>query len=287
MTLRHYIEHTRNCRAMRRLFKGRNTPNLKNLYWYDFRLFDAIRPLGIFKVILKGLFGRKGDEIAANYGLINLYYGDPIGDGLEQSGATVWNCKGLNSQPWFDQANAVTKSLEHNAETVIAEYRALADRIGTHPDNASLTDRGKWTGSFLYGAKGAKNEAFCQYCPETTRIVETLPLCKNFGFVMFSGVEPHSHITPHCGSSNLRLRHHLGVDVPEPDAARIRVGTQWRHWAEGKAMAFDDSFEHEVIHDGELARAVLSVDVWHPSLTEEEIQVLSDPLFQRFGKLAA
>jgi aspartyl/asparaginyl beta-hydroxylase (cupin superfamily) len=82
----------------------------------------------------------------------------------------------------------------------------------------------------------------------------------------------------------LRLRHHLGIDVPEPDKAKLRVGTQWRGWAKGKSMAFDDSFEHEVVHEGDQERIVLVVDVWHPSLTAGDIEVLSHPVFQRFGK---
>jgi aspartate beta-hydroxylase len=110
-----------------------------------------------------------------------------------------------------------------------------------------------------------------------------LPLSTNFGFVMFSGAEPGTHIAPHYGSSNLRLRHHLGIEIPEPEAARIRVGTEWRQWKQGRAMAFDDSFEHEVEHEGKKLRIVLSVDVWHPSLTAEDIAVLSHPVFRDFG----
>jgi len=48
-------------------------------------------------------------------------------------------------------------------------------------------------------------------------------------------------------------------------------------------MAFDDAFDHEVIHEGEKPRVILSVDVWHPSLTREDIAVLSHPVFRTFG----
>lgn len=43
-----------------------------------------------------------------------------------------------------------------------------------------------------------------------------------------------------------------------------------RSWKEGKLLIFDDSFEHEVWHNGTEVRLVLIVDVWHPDLTEEE-----------------
>lgn len=43
-----------------------------------------------------------------------------------------------------------------------------------------------------------------------------------------------------------------------------------RSWSEGELLIFDDSFEHEVWHNGTQVRLVLIVDVWHPDLTEEE-----------------
>ena len=44
----------------------------------------------------------------------------------------------------------------------------------------------------------------------------------------------------------------------------------FRTWTEGKFIIFDDSFEHEVWHDGDSFRLVLIVDLWHPDLTEEQ-----------------
>lgn len=35
-------------------------------------------------------------------------------------------------------------------------------------------------------------------------------------------------------------------------------------------LIFDDSFEHEVWHNGTSVRLVLIVDVWHPDLTDDE-----------------
>ena len=44
---------------------------------------------------------------------------------------------------------------------------------------------------------------------------------------------------------------------------------------QGKCMVFDDSFEHEAWHKGETTRVVLVFDVWHPDLTDKEVQFLS------------
>ena len=100
---------------------------------------------------------------------------------------------------------------------------------------------------------------------------------------MLSGTEAKTIISPHCGSSNLRLRNHLSIDIPEPNAAKIRVGNEWRYWEQNKTFAFDDSYEHEVIHEGNKLRIIFSVDIWHPSLTKKEIKVLSHPVFKNFG----
>lgn len=44
----------------------------------------------------------------------------------------------------------------------------------------------------------------------------------------------------------------------------------FRTWEEGKVMIFDDSFEHEVWHNGSEIRLILILDVWHPDLTTEQ-----------------
>ena len=278
--------HARECSILAGLLADHDSANLRALRWYDRPIGVAVSAAGQAEVEEWNRKRRKADEIAGNYDLINLYYAPPLGDGLERSGATVWSCDALDSRPWFDGESPVRQALEAHAEEIIAEYAAVAARLQTHPDNGSLVDRGRWTGLFLYGARGVRNDELCALCPRTAQLLESLPLCRNFGFAMFSGMEPHTHVEPHCGSSNLRLRHHLGLDVPEPAAARLRVGHEWRHWARGKALAFDDSFEHEVVHEGERVRVVLVVDVWHPGLTPEDVAVLSHPVFGRFGKVS-
>nr|CAD7407994.1 unnamed protein product [Timema poppensis] len=52
--------------------------------------------------------------------------------------------------------------------------------------------------------------------------------------------------------------------------------TRRRTWEEGKILIFDDSFEHEVWHNGSTMRLILIIDVWHPELTEQEKKSLPD-----------
>jgi beta-hydroxylase len=121
---------------------------------------------------------------------------------------------------------------------------------------------------FFYGKKIEEN---CALCPETTRILESLP-----GFerdhIMFSALNPHARIPPHTGPMNGILRAHLGMVVPQ--GCYIRVGPDERTWQEGKVLVFDDSFEHEVWNHSDSVRIVLFVNFWHPCFSPKEIQVL-------------
>jgi len=89
----------------------------------------------------------------------------------------------------------------------------------------------------------------------------------------FSIMGPRTHVAPHCGFINARVRCHLALVVP--DGGHMRVGSESRAWVEGKALLFDDSFEHEVWNDSPSGRVVLLFDVWHPDLTAVEKRALA------------
>ncbi len=278
--MKSYAKHLRVSNRLRSLINGTNIGN--QLYWHDQKLRNILGWNGIKKFIAFAIAAKKQDEIAENYSVSRLYYGDPISDGLDTSGATVWNYTRLQNPPIIEN-NEICKLLEQNAEDIIQEYKDNIDKIVTHPDNDSLAKEGTWSGIFLYGVGGKKDERYEKYFKKTYELVDQLPISKNFGFVLISKLSAGVKILPHCGSSNLRFRYHLGLDVPEPDKVKIRVGKKWQHWKTGKAFGFDDSFEHEVVHEGEKDRVVLIVDAWNPDLTEEEIAIFDNRLFHEFG----
>ena len=53
-----------------------------------------------------------------------------------------------------------------------------------------------------------------------------------------------------------------------------------KSWLQNKCIIFDDSFEHEVHHNGNQDRIVLIVDLWHPQLTNVEKGILSASEFK-------
>jgi aspartate beta-hydroxylase len=83
-------------------------------------------------------------------------------------------------------------------------------------------------------------------------------------------------VTAHTGPTNKKLRIQLPLIVPEGGACRLRAGEAVVEHEEGKAIVFDDSFEHEAWNDHPTnARVVLIVDVWHPDLSDQEIKFLT------------
>lgn len=119
----------------------------------------------------------------------------------------------------------------------------------------NLKDTGDWKQLELF-ARGMKTKN-CMLAPFTCRLIEKFPgasTCKR-GQVKFSVLHPDTHVFSHCGPTNCRVRCHLGLKVPEKTF--IRVAEETRSWREGEWLIFDDSFEHEVWHNGTSTRLVL------------------------------
>jgi aspartate beta-hydroxylase len=145
------------------------------------------------------------------------------------------------------------------------------------PDNkwSGLDHSLDWSACFLW-EYGARNEPVCEACPITTKALTAIPQNHVPGkapTAFFSILRPGAHIPPHTGVTNTRAIIHLPLVVPP--ACRFRVGGETREWQVGKAMAFDDTIEHEAWNDSESARIVLIFDVWNPYLTSEEQMLLS------------
>ena len=121
-------------------------------------------------------------------------------------------------------------------------------------------DRGWRTAPLL--AYGFRSDALIAECPETWRLLQSVP-----GLVgaMFSALEPGRFLPPHRGPYNGVLRLHLGLIVPDvPDKVGIRVLDKIVPWKEGRALIFDDTFEHEAWNDTDQTRVVLHLDFARP-----------------------
>jgi beta-hydroxylase len=127
-----------------------------------------------------------------------------------------------------------------------------------------------WVEKYLYNqgwdvfglyAFEKKLENNCCLCPETTKLVESIPGITTAGF---SSLAPRTHILPHSGFSTAILRCHLGLIVPND--CGIRVGNKTKKWQEGKCLIFDDMVEHEAWNNSNLQRIVLLIDFPKPEM---------------------
>lgn len=133
-----------------------------------------------------------------------------------------------------------------------------------------MLDSRDWTSAYLWedGRPNAENMA---KCPETTRLMNELPLTLIEGFapsVLFSKLDAGARIEPHTGMLNTRLICHLPLVVP--DNCALRVGADTRVTERGRAWAFDDSINHEAWNGSSAERVILLFDVWRPDVREDE-----------------
>ncbi len=297
------IKHFYNSQKINRLLNQKGLEELgKNLYWYDLSIKFASSKLGFIKVlfwrILKKIsnffffFLKKKNSAYSfnyqkqnpkNYGVESIYYKNVKKKLPDHSNPSIWNFKILKSKPWFE-IDKWSHYLENNYNIIKNEFVSSRCKILEHPGNQMLAEKGEWSSITLIGAKG-KNMKYESIFPDTFSILKDMPVNETFGFVAFSKLTPGTHLKAHTGSSNLRLRYHLGINVPEPNLVKIRVGNETRSWEEGKCIIFDDSFEHEVNHNGTKDRIVFIVDLWHPQINSHYINTLKLDEFKNFGKI--
>jgi hypothetical protein len=207
---------------------------------------------------------------------------DTIQDGLSQS---QWQRQyfllmpEIDSRPWHEPSEYSWTLLFKNAKSII--FREFEN----------LLQSGKGFQPYLEGAgrnkywTGAWNACFLisnehEYEQNTVALPETLQLIKRVPrlgeFVMISSLNPQSRIAPHTGPWNARVTFHFGLKIP--DRCSLRVADEERSWEEGEFLVFEDSFIHEAKNEGQETRFILLIDVWHPQLTDLEIEV-----FQRLS----
>lgn len=196
----------------------------------------------------------------------------------------------LRSKPFWKlketKMSHILKEIRRKWQAIRLEaLRNFNQRLFTkHPEE--LRDTGSWSVFKLYefSKRSTRN---CMHAPITCSLIDNVPqITDNVkGIVIFSMMEAGTHIHPHSGPSNCRLRVHLGLDVPETyknstvdskSYSRLRVKNEYVSWKNGKMIVWDDSFDHEVWHYHHLnhRRLILIIDIIHPDLNEYQIASL-------------
>jgi len=160
---------------------------------------------------------------------------------------------------------------------------------------SSSTSSGQWNVYYLE-LHNVDTTANRKRCPVLASVVDALP--GKYGHAFLSAMAPGTHITPHHGPTNKKLRIQLPLSLP-PDATpegggddtpsqragcAVRVGECTLRYESDAPLIFDDSFEHEAWNMCSQPRLVLIMDVWHPDLTPSELKFMQ---FLRKAQLRA
>lgn len=195
--------------------------------------------------------------------------------------------------PWLAGVEAMTEAMAAEARAILADGVGLRPYVETPADrpapNNPLRDRDDWSAFFLWRG-GAVQPANAARAPAMMAALQQAPVPMIAGrspMALMSVLKPGTHIAPHHGMLNTRLIVHVPL-VSNPDCA-IRVGPETRRWVPGRALIFDDSFEHEAWNRGRETRAVLLFEIWRPEITPTEQAALTR-LFEtidRYGSAEA
>eukprot|EP00940_MAST-03C_sp_MAST-3C-sp2_P003133 g3133.t1 len=202
-----------------------------------------------------------------------------------------------------DYPHHAVEALETNFADIRNEVLAVVDSA-SHPflvreseglhrgvswTHMRLTDRSSWsdniasllpfTSSVLRSIRWSDGDSGEELKPY--ELCASQRLCPSDLFAQISQLERNTTITPHCGPTNLRLRIQLPLRVPFDGCCGLKVwsganSSETHYLREGKALVFDDSFEHEAwysphpnqsvasLSSSFPTRVILIVDVWHP-----------------------
>ena len=176
---------------------------------------------------------------------------------------------------WLPAIEAAVPAMQGElAAIVTADESEFTPYVTGSPDrplpNNHLLGDPSWGAWYLWDA-GAPVAGHAERCPAVMAALAQAPIPVIAGrspMALFSLLRPGTHIAPHNGMLNTRLIVH--VPLIAPPGCALRVGAETREWEEGKALIFDDSFEHEAWNRGERTRIVLLFEIWRPEIGEAE-----------------
>ena len=98
-------------------------------------------------------------------------------------------------------------------------------------------------------------------CPATVKLIESIP---SVSAAMFALLPPNAKIVVHRDPYAGSIRYHLGLVTPNDERCRIIVDGEARHWEDGKALLFDETYVHHAENGTDQWRLILFCDVERP-----------------------
>lgn len=181
--------------------------------------------------------------------------------------------------------------LQEYLDSQMKDAQWTTNVIGTASSSVRNSVDQLWEVLYLMNQGQLIHENIDLYCPQTYSFISKniVGLMQNciFGNIFISVLYPGTIIEPHCGPTNIRHRLHYALSVPESaqddnngkgNSPILNVRNEVLKWEEGNTFVFDDS----LVHSAEFpdnnnnceVRVVLVVDLWHPSLSKDEMDLL-------------
>jgi|TARA_B100000524_G_scaffold319586_2_gene199588 aspartyl/asparaginyl beta-hydroxylase (cupin superfamily) len=151
--------------------------------------------------------------------------------GSRRPAPTLFHYPGLTARPTHSRDHlpfaSWVRDLEAATPAIRAEYLRLHEQgrpSDYNPEDsdhgAGLHTGGEWHWASLVD-RGEPQKGMLEQCPETAAALTSIPdLCVGdmpFAFAFFSTLRPQCRIAAHTAPSNLRVRVHLPLIVPEPE----------------------------------------------------------------------
>ena len=267
-------------------------PGLQAEVKHAIRFIDSGRRQ-VFDAVLEPLRKRYGrSELARVEQCLAIYLGEQavsLPDSRQKSKFLYF--PGIPSQPyyprerfpWLDALEEATATVRLELDGVLPHEGELEAFLGPQSPKdmqemlrASGNEQAAWDAYFFY-RHGERYDAHCARCPQTTALLDALPLVRirdHAPETLFSVLRPGTHILPHRGVTNTRVVTHLPLIIPADCA--LRVGGETHVWQAGRCVTFDDTFEHEAWNRSDQTRVVLIFDNWNPDLSEAERAAVTD-----------
>jgi aspartyl/asparaginyl beta-hydroxylase (cupin superfamily) len=163
--------------------------------------------------------------------------------------------------PWVAPLEANHGLMRAELDRLLVHHTALPNFQDVSPAQEHITRDDLWKTYFFY-FYGRRVRANCKRCPETDRLLRTIPGMRT---AFFSILMPGKEIPVHRGPYNGVLRYHLGLKIPQPEhSCGIVVGGERANWSTGKSLIFDDTYLHRAWNLSKELRAILFVDFCRP-----------------------
>lgn len=167
-------------------------------------------------------------------------------------------------------SNNINKQNIRNQPPNANQQQENTDKNKNKSGGKNTNDEGDWNVYYLY-LHNLDFEENRLKCPVTSSLIDKIK--SQYHHAFFSALAPGTHVLPHNGPTNKKLRFQLPIFIPPHGSCSLRVGDQIHQLKEREFLIFDDSYEHEAWnHDPNLSRIILIFDVWHPDLSLKEIK---------------